>query len=162
MHCFIDSLSDFVAVKYVPISQSFTGIVVPPTGELSGNALRLKISLRDIIQAAVLLSTDFSPTNALSNMIIAVDLVSKIYNNSKKYLSSAECAILITLKKLLDEKGVPVSEETLKKSTITNYKEVPDELIFRKGVSRLQHLKCIEIVEGYFNLVDFIYVKYDY
>lgn len=162
VHCFIDSLSDFVAVKYVPISQSFTGIVVPPTGELSGNALRLKISLRDIIQAAVLLSTDFSPTNALSNMIIAVDLISKIYNNSKKYLSSAECAILITLKKLIDEKGVPVLEETLKNSTIAYYKEVPDELIFRKGVSRLQHLKCIEIVEGCFDLSDFIYVKYDY
>lgn len=161
---FIDNFSSILEIECEPIPQNFIGVMVSAYDPLSGNTTKIsniKFSLPELLKDIFILSAQFQAQNALSYMLIAIELISTIYKKAKKYLSETECAILLTLKNLIDTTQQPIREETLKQHTLKNYPETTDDNFF-KGMSKLLHLDCIEIIEGNVKLKEIINIKYDF
>lgn len=161
---FIDDLSKLFEIECEPIPQNFLGITISSTEPLTGNTIKIsniKFSLPELLKDIFILTAQFQAQSALSYMLIVVELISTIYKKAKKYLSETECAILLTLKHLLDTTNKPVPEEMLKEYTQKDYPSTTDDN-FYKGMSKLLHLDCIEVVEGNVNLKEIIYIRYDF
>lgn len=161
---FIDSLSDMLVTECSPISQSITGIVVKPTDPLSGTTVKIsniKFNLPDVLKGIITLSIHYQTESALSFLLIVFEFISTIYGKLKTYLSENECKVLLSLKKVADNKKVPISEEDLKQQVMTDYSDT-SEGDFYKAMSKLFHLDCIEIVDGKVTLKEIVQVRYDF
>ena len=160
----IDDISLLFDIEYNTIANSITGIAVPATGSLFGKSIRIsniKFNLPELLKSIITLSAQIGSDGPLSYLLITVELISTIYNKANKFLNETECAILLTLKGMNDNNLSKVSEITLLEQTQKEYPDITNE-DFYKGISKLTHIDCIEIVDGNVKLIDIVFVRYDY
>ena len=161
---FIDKMSDLFTIECEPIAQSFIGLTVTRTDELTGYTTKIsniKFNLGEILKNAVIMSLQAVDGSAISYLLILVEMISALYNKSKQFLTQTDCAVLLTLYNITSENVCAVNEESLKVKVLSEYPDITVD-DFTKSINKLLHLECIDIVEGTIKLNETVNVRYDF
>lgn len=160
---FIDEMSQLFAFECEPIAQSFIGITVGKTDKITGSSVKIsniKFNIGEVLKNAVIMSLQAADGDAVSYMLIFVELISLLYKKAKKVFTKTDCSVLLTLYRNTNDSTPFISEEDLKAKTMAEYHIREEEL--NKSINKLLHLECIVIIESNVKLNEKVNVRYDF
>lgn len=161
---YIDGILNFFSVERNTLSQNFIGIIVHATDQPSGYSRKIsniKVNLSEVLKFVAVSALEIGLSGQLGLIMVFVEAISKLFEKTKKLLSENECKVLLTINKLTQNGKQFIFENDVISDTLNEFEDLSVDSI-KKAISKLNHIDCIEIVDGKINLVEHINVRYDF